>query len=324
MMILKIIFSRIAKSNLTYSIKQIIILHKNLSIFIIATFLLVSLIRAEVQDMVIFTDGNAIIGQVLAVTDDSLIYASRTTATQQSAALKSIYYAYNDFGKILYISRSLHNRMTYLEHYSGLLTTVQGDSILFDTIYFDRQMSDPLVYITTAESIRPIKLPFLEVESVRMSTDRLNVSVKRACFSSCGLVLFMSGLRTLKYFKDNYTGDGLFSGSSMTTLLNSVTASVQDVLPEADIIGSNRTGSAYHFTTVLFPIMTMGWIGYDWFFDRRTVYINPLRTDRTFPEDMFLFSLKEWSNVTFSRFWTPLSRTILDGIYRTRKAIWKG
>lgn len=278
----------------------------------------------EVQDIVVFTDGNAIIGRVITITEDSLIYTDPRTDTRQSIALKSIYYAYNDFGKILYLSRSLKERIAYLENYPGLLTTIRGDSILFNTIHFDRQMSDPLVYVTVTDSIKPIQIPFLEIESIRMSTERLNISVKRACWSSCGVVLFMSGLRTLKYFKDDYAGDGLFSASSIKTLSSSVTESVQDVLPEADFIGIKQTGPAYHTTTVIFPIMTMGWIGYDWFFDRRMVHINPIQTNQPFPEDMFLFSLREWSDVTFRRVWTPLVRKILDGIYKTRKAIWKG
>lgn len=323
-MILKIIFSRIGKSNLTYSIKQIIILRKNRTKLVVLLIFLFSAIGAEVQDVVIFTNGNAVIGRVISITNDSLFYLESHTKVQHSVTLKSVYYAYNHFGKILFNSRSLLERMTYIEHYSGLLGTVQGDTVHFNTISFDRRMTNPMVFLTTSDSTQPIKIPFLEVEFVRMSAERFDASVKRGCYSSCGLILVLSGLRTMKYFKDDYTGEGLFSGSSLKTIATSASKSITDILPAASFLGVAETGNSFHFATMIIPMSTMAWMANDWFFDRRTVYINPIKTNQPFPKDMFLFSLKEWSNTNFRRAWIPLSRSILNQIYKIRQAIWKG
>ena len=299
-------------------------MRKNRTKLIVFLIFLFSAIGAEVQDVVIFTNGNAVIGRVISITNDSLFYLESQTKVQHSVTLKSVYYAYNHFGKILFHSRSLLERLNYIEHYSGILGTVHGDTVHFNTIFFDRRMTNPMVFLTISDSTQPTKIPFLEVEFVRMSAERFDASVKRGCYSGCGLILVLSGLRTMKYFKDDYTGEGLFSGSSIKTMTTSTTNSIVDILPEASFLGLDETGNSFHFTTMIIPMSTMAWMAYDWYFDRRTVYINPIRTNQPFPKGMFLFSVKEWSNTNFRRAWIPLSRSILNQIYKIRQAIWKG
>ncbi|MFH1853628.1 MAG: hypothetical protein ABIA75_14930 [Candidatus Neomarinimicrobiota bacterium] len=315
---------------------------KNSTIYALITIILLATGRADVNDIVVFTDGNALIGLVTAITADSLAWQEAPGEPITKFALRKIYYVYDDFGKILYYSRSLKDRLDYLERYSGYLRTTAGDTMQFQQIAFDRRMVDPLVYLTVNAKAPPLTLPFLEVEQVRMSQERYDVSVRNGCLSGSALILGLAGLRAMGYFFADYPGGGMFSVGSLTTMGNSTWKSITDIMPRAPALGIKNTGSSFRLTTLVIPAATAGWIAWDWYFDKRTIYINPIQTNQPFPHDMFLFSLKEWSGNKINRVWHPVSVTVLNQTYKIRsgwksvsrafleqtynlrKAIWKG
>ncbi len=309
--------------NLTYSIKQIIILRKNLSICTVSLLLAIAGLKAEVTDIIVQTSGEAIIGYVTEMDRDSLYYKAENSVSPQSLPLHSVYYAYNDFGKILYYSRSLMDRLNYIERYSGYVISATGDTVNYKQIFFDGRMTNPVVYLTINDTSQAIKIPLLEITSIRMSAERFDVSVKRGCLSGTGLLLGLTTVKTFKYFKDDLSG-GLFSPDAIPALINALTSSANDFLPESEILGTAATGSNYRLATTILPLFTVGWIGYDWYFDKRTIYINPLTTAQPYPRDMFLFSFKEWSNQQYRKIWTPVSRVVLEQVYQLRLKIWKG
>ena len=44
-----------------------------------------------------------------------------------------------------------------------------------------------------------------------------------------------------------------------------------------------------------FSFITLGWIGYDWYIDRRSNYFTPKNERSPFPKEMFVFYLNEWA-----------------------------
>ncbi len=299
-------------------------MRKNGTIIIKLLLLLVSFGFGEVDDIIIFTDGNAVTGRILSVNPDSLFYRNSPDESLTGIDLDQIYYAYNDFGKIFHYSRSLLDRIDYLEKYSGTLVTVGGDTIEYHRVNFDRRMVMPMVYLTVYDSLEFQPVPLLEIDHLRMSRERFDVSVKHGCQCGVVLLLAMSGMKTLKYFKNEYPGGGLFGEPGFNAMGEAVVQSLNDYLPEADFLGTKETGSMFRTSTLILPVLTMGWIGYDWYFDKRTVYINPGTINKPFPREMFLFSPVEWSDRKFRKIWEPLSRKALDKIYEIRKKIWKG
>lgn len=293
-------------------------MRKNRSILILTLLLAVARSPADVRDVVIFTDGNAATGLVTAITRDSLAYLLPAASETTVVHLDRVYYAYDDFGKILYYSRSLLERFEQLEYYGGSLYTLDGDTIVYQQIFFDRRMSDPLVYLAQSDTAPPLRVPFLEVASVCMSSEHYAVAVRRGCLSGTGLILALSSVGTLKYFKQNYPGAGLFSASTASALGEATWSSVTDFLPEADFLGIATTGPYFKLAVLSFPAAIGGWMAYDWYFDRRAQYINPGFSNRPFPRDMFIFSVREWSDVRARRVWSPVSRTVLEQTYKLR------
>jgi len=299
-------------------------LHRNLNIIALLVILLGSQLNAEVEDIIIFTSGEAVIGRILSFTDNELILLALSESEPDTIPLSQVYFAYNHFGKILHFSRSLSDRLEYIEHYSGYLITTQDDTIYYQQIYFDQRNTDPLAYLTVETGFAPIRIPFLEIELIRMSAERFEASVKRGGISGCSTLLLLSGMSTMLYFTEDYAGEGIFTASGLTTMGNSASKSITDFLPELSFIGLNKQGKSYPLATMILPASTLSWMAYDWYFDKRTVYLNPIKTNQPFPANMFYFSLTEWSDNLFRKLWTPLSRKTLDQIYKARKAIWKG
>ncbi len=310
--------------NLTYSVKQIIILREKLINIILGLSLVIPLPASDVNDIIVRTDGNAIICYVTSIGHDSLTYRQEKIKFESVLPLDEVYYVYNDFGKILYYSRSLHERLNHIEQYSGLLLTTAGDSIAYKEIYFDGRMTKPRAYLTIDDTSQAVPVPFLDISSVRMSAEHFKVSVRRGCLSGATLLVGFAGLKTFGYFTDEYNGEGLFTGASVKALLAGATSSVNDFLPASAALGTDATGTGYRLATSIFPLFTVGWIGYDWYFDKRTIYINPISTESPFPQDMFLFSAKEWGYKKYRKIWTPVSRAVLEQTYKIRRAIWKG
>ena len=58
---------------------------------------------------------------------------------------------------------------------------------------------------------------------------------------------------------------------------------------------------------------TLGWVGYDWYMDRRSNYFTPKDELSPFPKNMFVFSAREW---VFNQ-----AQPFIDPIYETK--VWK-
>ena len=69
---------------------------------------------------------------------------------------------------------------------------------------------------------------------------------------------------------------------------------VKSYLPSFDI--QKPSGKSYFPMITSFSFITLGWIGYDWYMDRRSNYFTPKDEKTPFPKEMFVFSLKEWTN----------------------------
>ena len=64
-------------------------------------------------------------------------------------------------------------------------------------------------------------------------------------------------------------------------------------LPSFNI--NKQSGKGYFPMITSFSIITLGWIGYDWYMDRRSNYFTPKDEQTLFPKRMFVFSFNEWA-----------------------------
>ena len=70
----------------------------------------------------------------------------------------------------------------------------------------------------------------------------------------------------------------------------------------------------YYSMITSFSFFTLGWIGYDWYMDRRSNYFTPKDELSPFPKNMFVFSTREW---IFNQ-----AQPFIDPIYETKAWKW--
>ena len=245
---------------------------------VILLLLLPSLGKAEVSNIIVFFDGSTAITLIDSVEFDSLKYIDRDSGDTLRIAKKKAYFVYNDFGRMFYYSPSSYLRMNFLEEYGGFVRMVDGNTIFYDQILFDKKMIRPHVALYQEGDDLPFtKVPFQDIHFVRADGSVLRKSVRNGFYTSIGS--FTVSMLLQIYSKFNASGQ----------LIKAVVNGVNTIMPG---FPPEKTGSQYHSLTFFTPVATMAWMMIDLIFDRRTQYFRPLEREKEYPRSMYKFSIK--------------------------------
>lgn len=243
-----------------------------------------------VQEVIVNTDGTASVGLIDSLTADSVYYKNFDTQTAEVKPLKRVYFIYNSFGKLLYMSRSFQERLTKIEERGGMAITTEGDTIRYDRAAFNRNMLDPKALFYRKGVKYPRIVSLLDLQLVRIDATVMEYSVRNGFRTSMGLFLFSTALQTWSGYRDRKTSETTFF-QGLKIIGAEAGTSVKNFLPKPVI---SKTGRQYQSLTFLVPVGTMAWMAYDIYFDKRTHYLVPKQRNAPYPRDMFLFSLSEW------------------------------
>ena len=253
-------------------------MNKPQQFWVILLLLLPSLGKAEVSNIVVFFDGSTAITLIDSVEFDSLKYIDRDSGDTLRIAKKKAYFVYNDFGRMFYYSPSSYLRMNFLEEYGGYVRMVDGNTIFYDQILFDKKMIRPHVALYQEGDDLPFtKVPFQDIHFVRADGSVLRKSVRNGFYTSIGS--FTVSMLLQIYSKFNASGQ----------LIKAVVNGVNTIMPG---FPPEKTGSQYHSLTFFTPAATMAWMMVDLIFDRRTQYFRPLERQKEYPRSMYKFSIK--------------------------------
>ena len=253
-------------------------MNKPQQFWVILLLLLPSLGKAEVSNIVVFFDGSTAITLIDSIEFDSLKYIDRDSGDTLRIAKKKAYFVYNDFGRMFYYSPSSYLRMKFLEEYGGFVRMVNGNTIFYDQILFDKKMIRPHVALYQEGDDLPFtKVPFQDIHFVRADGSVLRKSVRNGFYTSIGS--FTVSMLLQIYSKFSATGQ------LIKALVNGVNTIMPGFPPE-------KTGSQYHSLTFFTPAATMAWMMIDLIFDRRTQYFRPLERQKEYPRSMYKFSIK--------------------------------
>ncbi|MFL3045334.1 MAG: hypothetical protein ACJZ1S_05985 [Candidatus Neomarinimicrobiota bacterium] len=254
-------------------------MNKAQQISVIFLLLLPSLVTAEVRNIIVFFDGSTAITLIDSIEFDSLKYIDRDNGDTLRIAKKEAYFVYNDFGRMFYYSPSSYLRMEFLEEYGGFVRLVNGDTIYYDEILFDRKMIRPLVSLyQLGEDLPFTKVPYQDIHFVRANGSVLRKSVRNGFYASAASFT----LATLFQIYSQYDETGL--------LVRSAWVGVKKILPGIGPL--KETGPQYHSFTFITPVATIAWMVFDIIFDRRTQYFRPLEREKKYPRSMYKFSIK--------------------------------
>ena len=253
-------------------------MNKPQKFWVILLLLIPSLGKAEVSNIVVFFDGSTAITLIDSIEFDSLKYIDRDSGDTLRIAKKKAYFVYNDFGRMFYYSPSSYLRMKFLEEYGGFVRMVNGNTIFYDQILFDKKMIRPHVALYQEGDDLPFtKVPFQDIHFVRADGSVLRKSVRNGFYTSIGS--FTVSMLLQMYSKFSATGQ------IIKALVNGVNTIMPGFPPE-------KTGSQYHSLTFFTPAATMTWMMIDLIFDRRTQYFRPLEREKEYPRSMYKFSIK--------------------------------
>jgi len=240
-----------------------------------------------VQHIVMNLDGTSAVGLIDSMNTESVFITAESAAEQTIYPLKDIYYIYNSFGKLYYISPNYKDRLNLIEERSGFLVTIVGDTINYTSIEIERRMDEPYVYLTTVEDDLAHKLSLFDVHLIRIDASYMEHSVRRGCITGACLMLTGLAMQTLSYYGDrrkNLPDDAsLFQKSK--TMGGALGTSIMNFIP-----GLSSAGQQYQSVTVILPLSTIGWMAYDLYFDKRTHYFRPLIREDSFPHSMYWFN----------------------------------
>ena len=263
-------------------------MNKAQHIWVIFLLLLPSLGTAEVRNIVVFFDGSTAITLIDSIEFDSLKYIDRDSGDTLRIAKKEAYFVYNDFGRMFYYSPSSYLRMEFLEEYGGFVRMVNGDTIYYDQILFDKKMIRPHVALYQGGNDLPFtKVPFQDIHFVRADGSVLRKSVRNGFYTSIGSFT----VNMLLQIYSEYNESGL--------LIKAMVNGVNNIMPG---FPPEKTGAQYHSLTFFTPAATVAWMIFDIIFDRRTQYFRPLEREKIYPRSMYKFSINAIINRQIEKF----------------------
>ena len=219
-------------------------------------------------------DGQANTVIVDSVLRDSVYYTYSGELTRDSIPIDEAYMIYNDYGILLHQSRSMKDRITEVQRRDGYIVFHSGDTLEFDNIFFEQTFQSPEVATFHYDDTTGIPKyhSFFDIYKVYTGPSYVQRSVARG-------------------FKTSYMVYGGIMGYQI--LKNKSFNPIKSYLPSFNI--KQPSGKSYFPMITSFSFITLGWIGYDWYMDRRSNYFTPKNERSPFPKEMFVFSLNEWA-----------------------------
>ena len=213
--------------------------------FSISMFLACSLLSASVNHQVVFVGGESAVGRVVDIRGDSLYFQRQDQKSETVFSLKDILYAHNGEGKLFYISDRVRKFIRKSMDHGGTIVTIDGQKIPYSTLGDELFMYDPRLTYYTLDSN---KKKYIELGSVHKVTVDHTVSkyaVWKGFYAGSALAAFsfLIKFKSLKQFYD----------------LNTISTNASEVYPGL---------------VTMTPIITIGWIVYDFFRGKREFLFN--------------------------------------------------
>ena len=252
----------------------------------------------NVRHIIVDLKGSANTVYIDSMLRDSLYYTLSGELTRDSIPMEEAYIVYNDYGYIFHQSRSFRDRVNEVQRRDGFIVFHSGDTLNFDNIFFEPSLKTPDV--ATFHYDDSTGLPrfhsFYDIYKVYTGPSYIERSIRRGFYTGLalhGTALGVSIIRK-KSFKPSMRFVPNFSK------------------PE-------QKPSNYYSMITSFSFLTLAWVGYDWYTDRRSNYFTPKDELTPFPNNMFVFSSKEWAKKQIIPLFDPIVKSRTYKLWQIRK-----
>ena len=221
----------------------------------------------DVKHMIVLFSGKTITGYVDSINVAKVHYKLEDSLSPEIIPTWKVYYIYNDFDRIFHYSRSFDENMKRINNSSGLIHTINGDSIRYQSIEVNKDMINPELFVTLSSNQSEFYTLF-DVKKIVTDYSIMEFSVER-------------GFRLS------------FTGFFLAFLLD---RRLKDFMPKFEFLGLNQNGVTYESFVHLIPLATGIAMFYDYFMDKRSFYFTPIFKDESFGRSMYVFSLRHILN----------------------------
>ena len=229
----------------------------------------------NIRHIIVELDGRANTVIVDSILRDSIFYTHSGELTRDSIPVEKTYMVYNDYGILIHQSRSMKDRINEVQKRDGYIVFNSGDTLQYDNIFFERNFQSPEVATFHYDDTTGIPQyhSFFEIYEVYTGPSYVERSVER-------------GFKTGYILYGSIIGLEILSSGTLSPI-------IKPYLPSFSM--NKQSGKKYFPMVTSFSLITLGWIGYDWYMDRRANYFTPSDEQTLFPKSMFVFSFNEWA-----------------------------
>ena len=229
----------------------------------------------NIRHIIIELDGRANTVIVDSILRDSIFYTHSGDLARDSIPIENTYMVYNDYGVLIHQSRSMKDRINEVQKRDGYIVFQSGDTLQYDNIFFESTLQSPEVATFHYDDTTGIPQyhSFFDIYEVYTGPSYVERSVER-------------GFKTGYLLYGSIIGYQILRSKSFTPI-------IKPYLPSFSI--NKSSGKKYFPMVTSFSLITLGWIGYDWYMDRRANYFTPKDEQSLFPKRMFVFSFNEWA-----------------------------
>ena len=250
--------------------------------------------------MIVEYNGATTEGFVDSIGYQFLYFVPKDSVDMDSMALKDIYYVYNDFNRVFHYSWSFEENVRRMENRTGKVFTVQGDTMEFINIQFNKDMVNPEILIKTGIDHSEF-VSMLQIEKIETDFSIMTYSIRRGFYYSYYSFLLAS------------TFDIMRTWDKERRAIPQIWDQYNDLFPMISIIGMKETGVTYESFTSLIPFSVLVSMIYDVIRDKNKFYFTPVYEKRKFGRNMYVFSLKHILHTQTKNLFFKVEGTKLGG-----------
>jgi len=206
-----------------------------------------NLSASEPEHQIIYLDGSSKTGWVAVIEHDYVTFRPKWQQLVHQVPLDSVFLIHNGEGKYFYLSKIFWKQINQILGRSGTIITVDGYEISFTDLGGEFRMYHPKFTYRTTNTFEKRSIPLDRVHNLHIDHTLSEYAVKKGGLAGTGLSI----LAYLVQFK----GTKEFFNFNLL---------------------SNRANELYPSAVIGVPIVTFGWVVYDFFKGQREFIYNPL------------------------------------------------
>lgn len=199
------------------------------------------------EHQIVYMDGSIKTGWVAIIDHDYVTFRPKWQQLVDKIPLDSVFLIHNGEGKYFYLSKTFWKQINHILGRSGTIVTVEGYEIPFTELGGEFRMYHPKFTYRSTDTFERRSIPLNRVHKLHIDHTLSEYAVKKGGLSGAGLSL-LAYLVQFKATKEFFNFNLVF----------------------------NRANELYPSAVIGVPLVTLGWVVYDFFKGQREFIYNPL------------------------------------------------